>query len=117
MKRRIVAISLLLVILMISGGAFASNNSNIDIVNRDVERTNQWIEDQVQKTIEYCESTDVTEEEIDRAIERLVRITNRRAQRTIRKADRMGITVECQLEKYIIGGREVWIDPLIVPCW
>jgi len=120
MKRKIVSIALVLVLLMVSLPAFASSDvedSNLEKVLQRVEITNALIKSEVEFAQELCERPGMTEEDIDKVIDTLVMVTNYQAQSTMKMAAALGITVECQYDLYIIGGREVLIDPLVVPGW
>lgn len=120
MKKKIVSIALILVILMISIPAFASDNvenANLEKVLREVEKTNALIKAEVEFAQRLCDMPGMTEEDIDKVIDTLVMVTNYQAKSTIKMAEAQGVTVECQYDLYIIGGREVLIDPLVVPHW
>lgn len=120
MKRKIVSIALVLVLLMVSLPAFADNtveNPNLEKVLRDVERTNALIKAEVEFAQYLCDRPEMSEEDIDRIIDTLVMVTNYQAQSMKKRAAALGVTVECEYDLYIIGGREVLIDPLIVVRW
>lgn len=124
--------------------AYASELA-IDKIVAEVNQTNELINKQVQNAIVECNQQidtyqskleeldksqdaavnqqdikalkDALDQNINAIIDNLVTMTNREAQNMIDRAAKAGVTVECKLVKYEIGGQQVWIDPLRVAGW
>jgi len=123
-KKKIISILLVLTFLMtiMPMVSFADNYDDdfeevVERVKEDVERTNESIARKVKLAQFLADLPGTTEEDLDLIIDVLVEVTNREAQAMIDRAAKLGVVVECQYDLYIIGGREVWIDPLVVPTW
>lgn len=124
-KRKFISILLILVFLMamVPMVTFADDYDDDDFedvverVKEDVAKTNASIALKVKVAQYLADLPETTEKDLDKIIDTLVKVTDKEAKAMIKRAAKLGVVVECQYDLYIIGGREVWIDPLIVPTW
>ncbi|MGO1527973.1 MAG: hypothetical protein ACTHWU_04540 [Senegalia sp. (in: firmicutes)] len=124
-KRKLISILLILAFVMaiVPMVALADDNYDDDYedvveqVKEDVARTNESIARKVKTAQFLADLPGMSERHIDKIIDRLVKVTDKEAKAMIDRAAKLGVVVECHYDLYIIGGREVWIDPLIVPTW
>lgn len=123
-KKKIISILLVLTFLMtiMPMVSFADDYDEdfedvVERVKEDVERTNESIARKVKFAQFLADLHGTSEKDLDLIIDVLVKVTDREAQAMIDRAAKLGVVVECQYDLYIIGGREVWIDPLVVVTW
>ncbi len=121
MKKITNIVVLILVLSLFTNVALASTNNNLAIVERMVERTNESIERDVQRTQELADTimnnlgdNFISRGIVDSLIFALVKMTDAKAGATIRAANALGVTVVCEYVDYYIGYRWVEIDPLYV---
>jgi vacuolar-type H+-ATPase subunit D/Vma8 len=132
-------LTFVLVVSLFAPLSFAAEDDYFRI-SREVDETNQKIEEMIDKAIEDAENAinaykeevksnnkdsegightikdkkDALNKEIQRIIERLVTDTNELAAKMVSKAAEAGIIVECEYVEVEIGNQKVLVDPLIV---
>lgn len=80
------------------------SNANVAIVKMEVARANAEIE----FLVKYAQTTPW--DDVDWLLARVDRIVKN----VMRTANRLGVTVVCEYTEYVIDGRVVLIDPLMV---
>ncbi|BEP28410.1 coiled-coil domain-containing protein [Helicovermis profundi] len=82
--------------------------------NKEIEKYNNKIQKDELSSDEISKLNEKLNSKIDKIIDKLIKDTDEISAKTIKKAARKGVQVNCELIKVEIGGREVLVDPLIV---
>lgn len=133
MKRLLCCLSIVvLVLVMISPAAYAANREDIyaqvATANQAIEAritTAQQDADQLLAQADFLYNLaftgwqrtaieKLTDARLDNIITNLIRDTDRIAAITIEAAARVGVKVVCTYVEVEVGGRTVWVDPLVI---
>lgn len=116
MKRNISFIVLLIILfsLLITPMAVYADEVNLDKVQPLVDKANKDIEREIQKAQKDVEKyVDKSfDDKISERIDDLINVTNEISNKTVEKAEKYDIKVECEFIEVIIGDKPVFIDPL-----
>jgi|SRR5690554_1581246 len=85
-----------------------------------VEEANNRIDDEIVKAIEKEASLKQDhkyDEKLDKIIEILIFKTDKIAEKTIKKLEKINVEAECEYQVVIIGERIIYVDPIRVHRW
>ncbi len=113
------------IMLSIFGQVVFAAENNLDKAIAEVNNANtrieqlvyEAIEDADEVTIKYANNEKKANKKINKIIYKLVNKTDKIAAKTKIKVEKQGFEAYCELEAFEIGGRTVWIDPIIICGW